>query len=94
MLKLKIQAVKWYRKAAEQGHATAQSNLGFCYLLGHGVESNLRTGYMWLYLAKLNGNTNADEWLKEINISFSEKSSAESEARRKFDEIKNRNGTN
>ena len=87
-------AVEWYRKAAEQGFMYAQYNIGVCYLLGHGVESNLRTGYMWLYLAKLNGYTNADEWLKEINISFSEKSSAESEARRKFDEIKNRNGTN
>ena len=25
------EAVKWYRKSAEQGHLVAQDNLGFCY---------------------------------------------------------------
>ena len=29
------QAMTWYRKAAEQGHAGAQTNLGVCYELGH-----------------------------------------------------------
>ena len=26
-----VEAVKWYRKAAEQNHAEAQYNLGVCY---------------------------------------------------------------
>jgi TPR repeat protein len=32
-----VEAVKWYRKAAEQNHAGAQNNLGFCYANGEGV---------------------------------------------------------
>ena len=32
------EAVKWYTKAAKQGHAAAQCDLGFCYAVGHGVE--------------------------------------------------------
>ena len=33
-------AAHWYRKAAEQGHAMAQCNLGVVYLKGLGVEKN------------------------------------------------------
>src|SRR5208282_471384 len=32
------QAAEWYRKAAEQGFAKAQKNLGDMYFLGRGVE--------------------------------------------------------
>ena len=31
-----VEAVKWYRKAAEQNYAEAQSNLGLCYEKGQG----------------------------------------------------------
>ena len=34
------EAVKWYRKAAEQGNATAQSNLGHRYYNGEGVAKD------------------------------------------------------
>ena len=34
----KEEAVKWYRKAAEQGNAMAQFVLGEIYALGRGVE--------------------------------------------------------
>jgi len=33
-------AVKWCRKAAEQGHAIARFILGFMYHFGHGVDEN------------------------------------------------------
>ncbi len=33
-------AVKWYKKAADQGHTMAQNNLADCYENGHGVEKN------------------------------------------------------
>src|ERR1035438_8547727 len=33
-----VEAVKWYRKAAEQGNADAQNNLGACYYAGEGVD--------------------------------------------------------
>lgn len=34
------EAVNWYRKAAEQGHAAAQHNLALCYYNGQGVAQN------------------------------------------------------
>ncbi len=34
------EAVLWCRKAADQGHALAQRNLGFCYELGIGVTQD------------------------------------------------------
>jgi TPR repeat protein len=34
--------VRWYRKAAEQGDASAQYNLGRCYYDGTGTEKNQR----------------------------------------------------
>ena len=41
------QAVHWYRKAAEQGHAKAQCNLGFCYAEGHGVPQDYAQAVHW-----------------------------------------------
>ena len=35
------QLVKWYRKAADQGNAEAQCNLGLCYAKGVGVTKDL-----------------------------------------------------
>src|SRR6266496_1792319 len=35
-----MEAVKWYRKAAEQGHPIAQNNLGVCYDRGEGVSKS------------------------------------------------------
>jgi len=34
------QAVSWYRRAAEAGHADAQFNLGVCYSNGDGVAKD------------------------------------------------------
>jgi TPR repeat protein len=41
-------AVRWYRRAAEQGHVDAQNNLGFMYGTGRGVEINHAEAVMWL----------------------------------------------
>tara|TARA_X000001036_G_scaffold94326_1_gene87002 strand:+ start:42 stop:206 length:165 start_codon:yes stop_codon:yes gene_type:complete len=41
------EAVKWHTKAAGQGYAKAQSNLGFMYVKGKGwLQSNIYA-YMW-----------------------------------------------
>merc|ERR1711920_764691 len=40
-------ALKWLKKAAKQGHALAQSNIGFMYLTGEGVEQSLEIGMKW-----------------------------------------------
>jgi len=50
------EAVKWYRMAAEQGHAQAQNNLGACYARGEGVPKDAVTAYMWLNLASAQGH--------------------------------------
>ena len=49
------QAVRWYRKSAEQGDAGAQNSLGFMYGNGDGVLQNYKKSYMWFNLAKYNG---------------------------------------
>jgi TPR repeat protein len=41
------EAVKWFRKAAEQGNAGAQNNLGSCYQNGHGVTNDYVEALKW-----------------------------------------------
>ena len=45
------EAVKWYRKAAEQGNALALNNLGFMYGKGRGVPQDYVQAHMWYNLA-------------------------------------------
>ena len=42
------EAVKWWRKAAEQGYAEAQHNLGVCYYNGDGVGQDYGQAYRYL----------------------------------------------
>jgi tetratricopeptide (TPR) repeat protein len=41
------EAVKWYRKAAEQNLAVAQNRLGFCYAKGEGVAKDQVEAVKW-----------------------------------------------
>lgn len=50
------EAVKWYRKAAEQGNAAAQSNLGLMYANGRGVLKDDSEAYRWYLKAASQGN--------------------------------------
>ncbi len=45
------EAAKWYRKSAEQGHASAQINLAFMYGNGQGVSHDYVQAHMWYNLA-------------------------------------------
>jgi TPR repeat protein len=45
------EALKWWHKAADQGHAPAQSGLGAMYGLGQGVPQDYVQAHMWLNLA-------------------------------------------
>ena len=45
------EAVKWYRKAAEQGNAAGQYNLGLMYRKGRGVRKDYVAAYAWYRLA-------------------------------------------
>ena len=49
------EAVKWFEKAADQGAAMAQDNLGGMYGKGLGVEQNYVTAYTWASIAAFNG---------------------------------------
>ena len=49
------EAVKWFRKAADQGYPPAQFNLGMRYRDGSGVEKNLREGFRWIRKAMEQG---------------------------------------
>src|ERR1035441_732697 len=41
------EAMKWYRKAADQGNARGQYGLGFCYANGDGVIKDYVQAYKW-----------------------------------------------
>ena len=45
------EAVRWYRLAADQGIARAQSNLGLLYENGEGVPQDYVQAHMWFNLA-------------------------------------------
>ena len=45
------QAAVWFRKAAMQGEAMAQLNLGRMYFSGTGVRQDRAQAYQWTYLA-------------------------------------------
>ncbi len=53
------EAVKWYQKAAEQGHARAQYLLGICYWHGYGVEKSLEESVKWYQKAAEGGDEDA-----------------------------------
>jgi TPR repeat protein len=55
------EALKWYRQAAEQGHALAQYNLGMRYKDGKGVAQDPVEAYKWLSLAATRGVQSATE---------------------------------
>ncbi len=59
MLKDDEQAVAWYRKAAEQGYAGAQNNLGRRYHDGQGVPKDDQSAYFWWLLASAQGHEGA-----------------------------------
>jgi TPR repeat protein len=54
--KNEVEAVKWYRSAAEQGDATAQANLGLMIVQGRGVKQDYQEGMKWYLKAAEHGN--------------------------------------
>ena len=53
------EAARWYRKAAEQGDADAQYNLGFSYNLGLGVSQDYTEAVKWYRKAAEQGHADA-----------------------------------
>jgi uncharacterized protein len=59
------EAVKWDRKAAEQGEKQAQYNLGQLYISGEGVQKDEAEGVKWILMA-------ADQWHVPAIISLAD----------------------
>lgn len=53
------EAVKWFRRAAEQGHPDAQNNLGFMYVYGRGVAQDDAEAAKWYRRAAEQGYAGA-----------------------------------
>jgi ssDNA-binding Zn-finger/Zn-ribbon topoisomerase 1 len=58
-----IQAVSWDRKAAEQGYARGQSNLGVMYAEGSGVEKDASQAVYWFRKAAEQGHADGQFYL-------------------------------
>lgn len=56
----------WYTKAAEQGDADAQTNLGAMLFLSHGVQQSYIQAAKWLILAKAKAGESADKLLEGV----------------------------
>ena len=62
-------AAKYFRKAAEDGHADAQYGLGTFYLIGNGVAQNTEEAWRWFSKAAGQGHAEAKEeldWIKKL----------------------------
>ena len=53
------EALKWYRKAAEQGNVRAQYHLGYCYFKGQGVAQDYVEAFRWYREAAEQGDADA-----------------------------------
>jgi TPR repeat protein len=53
--------VRWFRKAAEQGHTDAQNNLGGMYAEGRGVPQDDAEAVRWFRKAAEQGHTDAQK---------------------------------
>ena len=84
-----------YKKAAEQGHAGAQNELGVLLFWGNGVEQDYNLALHWFELAASNGDEvakkNADETRRKINESSRILSDSDLEELRKNDEAMKKN---
>jgi TPR repeat protein len=59
-------AIEWYEKAAEQGDAKAQYNLGVLYRQGQGVDKSDSSAMRWFTKAAAQGLETAKAAIDEI----------------------------
>jgi uncharacterized protein len=58
-----VEAVKWFRLAADQGNAVGQNNMGHHYFMGLGVFKDPDEAQKWFQLAATQGNLGAQNRL-------------------------------
>lgn len=66
-------AAQWYRKAAQQGHTSAQYNMAVLHLQGEGVERDPVEAYAWLLHSSTAGHESSLVLIKELNGVLNEK---------------------
>jgi hypothetical protein len=65
--------MEWYAKAAMQGSAHAQYNLGFMYENGHGVKQSDSDAIRWFGMAAKQGLEIAQDSINDILIKAKER---------------------
>jgi len=60
------EAFKWFTKAAEQGHAGAQLNLGLMYYNGEGIPKDHKEAAKWLTKSAEQGRADAQAYLSTM----------------------------
>ena len=82
-------AFEWYEKAAHQGLAPAQFNLGVMYKKGQAVPQNYIYAYSWVNLAVLNGFKDVIKLKTHLAsaMSFNQLTMAQTFSKRKEEEI-------
>jgi len=80
------EAVKWYGRAADQGTAAAQFNLGVVYYLGQGVQQDLVKAEMWSILASENSSPGSqrDNAIRNRDVMARKMTSAQLEEARRL----------
>jgi hypothetical protein len=74
--KNETEAVKWFRKAADKGNATAQSKLSFVYQDGITVPKDDVMAYKWILLAGAKDEKHRF-FIKEIEVKLTPEQRAE-----------------
>ena len=64
------QAVQWFRKAAEQGDAKAQYNLGIAYESGRGVRQDSALAQEWYGKACDNGDQKGCDNYRRLKLGY------------------------
>ena len=75
------EAVKWWRKSADQGNAEAQRNLSGMYLSGRGVNQDVAEATKWWRKAAGQDHEEARGDMLERNLSPAERMEAQRRAR-------------
>lgn len=60
------EAARFYRQAADQGHAEAQNTLGHMYASGTGLPNDFVAAHMWFNLASAKGFEGAAASREEV----------------------------